>query len=393
MAKLKVAIFCDNFYPGPGGTEKAVENLATGLLENDCEVMVCVPKYNRKKYDDSQFPFIVNRCKSIEIITSSFLVLTSFDSKFRKMLIEFKPDIIHCNSITPFANFAVKYCKKYKIPCVATVHSNFSYYISPNGKDTILSKFQYRYFGKVINKMDKVFTVSYNMKQEFKRCGYFEEYITIKNGLTHGFTNNNNDKNIIDLVHQKYGISTSDNILLFAGRVETIKNINFIFDSLEILYKRFQNFKMYFVGMICDKQFEKRVKQSPLSNVIYFTGNIDNKDILSSFYMNSKLLVFPSKFDTDGLVVSEAATFGVPSVVIKNTGPSERITNDKNGFIIDDDAKAMADKIEYLLQNQDVIKTVGDVAKSTIPKCWKDVSLTYKNEYIKTLNEKIIKRN
>ena len=59
-------------------------------------------------------------------------------------------------------------------------------------------------------------------------------------------------------------------------------------------------------------------------------------------------MLFPSIFDTDGLVVKEAAAKGTPSLVIKNTGAAEQIEDGVNGWALDNDIDAFADKIEEL---------------------------------------------
>ena len=96
------------------------------------------------------------------------------------------------------------------------------------------------------------------------------------------------------------------------------------------------------------------------------------------------LFLFPSIFDNDPLTIIESGIHDLPSIVLKNTGASERITNNVNGFIINDELD-MAEKINYLLNNQDVLKKVGHQASVDLPKNWNFVATLYIDVYKKVI--------
>ena len=378
--KLKVAVFTDSFYPGTGGTERAVDGIASGLVENGCEVMVCAPKYGKRDYKSEIYQ--INRAKSIKLSDNSYLPIMTISANFKKVLRAFKPDIIHCNTLSPFVGWAIRFSKNNNIPCVVTVHTKFSFYFSPKGKDSLLSKFKYKYICSQIKKCDRVCAVSNSMKAEFAKYGYFGDFDVVKNGST--FTSEEISADVKKLAQAKYGISDEDNVLIFVGHVEKIKNIDFIFESLKIVDQKFENFKMMFVGSIDDKDFYDNVKNSSLKDKVVFTNNITSKEMLSSIYANAKLFLFPSVFDNDPLTIVESATHKVPSVVLENTGASERINNNETGFVIQD-AQSMAEKIVYLLNNKSIIEQVGENASKQLPIKWKDASKRYLSIYYETI--------
>lgn len=54
-----------------------------------------------------------------------------------------------------------------------------------------------------------------------------------------------------------------------------------------------------------------------------------------------------------GIVLLEAARYGIPAVAFKNSGANEIIKNNWDGYLIDDrDKKIMAKKIIELLKNK-----------------------------------------
>ena len=108
------------------------------------------------------------------------------------------------------------------------------------------------------------------------------------------------------------------------------------------------------------------------------------EDELKSLYYNADLFVFPSVFDNDPLVITEAAIFETPAITLAGTGSSERITNGQDGFTAKDteDFKLL---LAQLCNKKELLKSVGKVAAQTIPKTWAQSAEEYLNIYQKML--------
>ncbi|MBP5466946.1 MAG: glycosyltransferase, partial [Clostridia bacterium] len=90
---MKTAIFTDGFLPSFGGAEKATERFAVALSKT-AEVIVFAPD-NSKPYDDSAYPFKVVRVKSLPATKNDRFAMPFLDKKVKKILDNFKPDVIH----------------------------------------------------------------------------------------------------------------------------------------------------------------------------------------------------------------------------------------------------------------------------------------------------------
>ena len=64
------------------------------------------------------------------------------------------------------------------------------------------------------------------------------------------------------------------------------------------------------------------------------------------------MFLFPTSYDTNGIVVREAAACGLGSVLIKGSCAAEGITDRRNGYLIDENAESMAEAVEELLLNR-----------------------------------------
>ncbi|MGN1213179.1 MAG: glycosyltransferase [Christensenellales bacterium] len=377
--KLKIAVFTDSFYPGVGGTEQATLGLANALKNMNNDVVVCCPKF--KGYDDSKFAFDVLRTNSIKLTDNDYMALPSVSGSFKKQIKNFKPDIIHCQSVSGMTRYALKYGKKYKIPVLITVHTKFKTAFSKNVKSKFIVNCMIKDIAKKLKRANGVFSVSCDMKNEISDYGYKNEVIVVKNGSTYNKIEIVEDD--LQKIRQKYNLTKSDNILIFVGLIVKYKNIQFSLDALKIVKEKFPDFKFVIVGYGPDfDYFKKYVEKINLTENVIFTNKIYDKTELAGLYKISDLLLFPSVFDNDSLVVVEAAANQTPTITLENTGTSERLTNDVSGFVVKNDLQTYADKILFLLKNKDILKTVGINAEKMLPKSWDDTAKEYYDKYL-----------
>ena len=108
---------------------------------------------------------------------------------------------------------------------------------------------------------------------------------------------------------------------------------------------------------------------------VVFAGHITDRDLLDGLYMAASLFVFPSLYDTAGLVVREAAVMGTPSVVVKNTAPAEVISDGVNGLICNDDTVSLCDVIERYLfgMSETERENIRKNAQTSVPLPWETV--------------------
>jgi glycosyltransferase involved in cell wall biosynthesis len=96
-------------------------------------------------------------------------------------------------------------------------------------------------------------------------------------------------------------------------------------------------------------------------NTIEVLGYFDD---MEDFYEQCDLFVLPSIDEGFGMVVFEALSCSLPVIITKNVGAGDFITDTQEGFIIDiRNAQQIKEKIEYLNNNRDVMKTMSLNAK------------------------------
>jgi glycosyltransferase involved in cell wall biosynthesis len=132
---------------------------------------------------------------------------------------------------------------------------------------------------------------------------------------------------------------------------------------------------------------QKRVRQMKLTGLVTFMGLISDRLLLQQVYAAADLFLFPSLNDTAPLVLQEAAAFSVPSMVVRNSAPSDGILDGVNGFLSDPSATNMAFRISELMKNPEMLKKAGAEARKSIYRSWESVVDDVYQRYLEVIRD------
>ena len=377
----------DSYYPAIDGVVLAIDNLANCLSKYN-DVTVVVP-YTTTINNDINKPYKIIRIKSYHIPLTEYNLakITTKLSKEYKLLIKENFDIIHIHSPFTVGYLGLKISKKLKIPCISTMHTRFDHEIRRIIKNEYINKKIMKKIINIYNKTDCTITVNKAMIKVLKNFGYKHNPIIINNGTD--LLPLNNPEKYISIINNKFNLTNDKNILLFVGRITSIKNIFFILDSLKLLKEDNYPFKMIYVGTGPDEsKLKKKIKEYNLQNNIILTGIITNRLLLSSIYKRADLFLFPSLCDTSSLVQIEAAINETPGLFIENSITANTITNNVNGYTCKLDTKIYKDKIKEILDNKKELKKIGIKARKTLAKNWHNIAKETYKLYLKEIDKK-----
>jgi archaellum component FlaC len=126
---------------------------------------------------------------------------------------------------------------------------------------------------------------------------------------------------------------------------------------------------------------QEKTKDYALTDKVIFTGPIYDREKLRAWNTRADLFLFPSVYDTNGIVVREAAACGLASVLIKDSCAAEGITHDRNGFIIEENSHSMASLLEAVSKDLPHLADVGQHAMDEIYISWEDSVRDAQNRY------------
>lgn len=116
--------------------------------------------------------------------------------------------------------------------------------------------------------------------------------------------------------------------------------------------------------------FWARVKELGLSSRVEFVPFPDPETLLR-LYQAAAVFALSSDEEGLGVVILEAMACAIPVVSTRSGGPDGIITEGQDGFLVPlNDAKAMATRIETLLNSPQYNIAMGDKARITIENCY-----------------------
>lgn len=391
MNKLTIGFFIDTFYPMVDGVVMVVDNYARRLCK-DYNVIVFCPKPVKGNFDDSVFPYEVVRCNSLPVPFIDYnLPLPKVDLDFSNELNKYKLDIVHIHSPATLGKMGIRYAKKHNSLLIGTLHSQYKQDIKRALKLDGVSSIITRGIVNTFNKCDEVWTVNNSIARLFKEeYGYKRDVRIMQNASS--IEPIKDIDGARERINELSKIDDSYKVLLFVGRLNKLKNIFFIIDSLVELDKlnHKYKYKMIFVGSGQDEDdLKKYISKHNLNDKVILTGKITDRELLAMYYRRADLFLFPSWYDANSLVQIEAASQETPTLFIEKTATSYYVENNINGFLAENTATGYAKRIDEILSNDKLLKEVSHNALRDIYKSWDDIVSEVSKLYIELLEKKV----
>lgn len=364
---LKVAQFCDNYFPQVDGVVKVVHNYAS-IMSRRGDIKLVVPRYSKKYYfDDSQLSYNVNRKKTLCFdIGGVTTPLPLFTPKLTKEIKNFSPNIIHVHAPAFIGKYALRIGKRYKIPVVATFHSQYKKDIMSATHSKLLTFLAMKIIMNFFNSCDEVWAPSKGSADVLKSYGYKKPVYVMPNGTDFHYPDNADE--LILEARKEYGISEKNKNLLYVGQLRFVKNLKLCLKTMRLLIVEDPSYHFYLVGEGMDeKALKSYVKKYNLTDNVHFLGAVKDIAKLSGIYGASDLLFFPSTYDTFSLVVREASVMRIPSLVTEGSNVAEPFIDGQNGFLAKEDSESMKNRIVDIFKDNENRRKIGIMASETIP--------------------------
>ena len=390
---MKIGLFNDSFPPSIDGVAQAVVNYASIINEKFGSACVVTPKYPNVTDD---YPFEVYRYHSIKFAGEfPYRVGNPFSPFAIRDVNKMKLDLMHVHS--PFASslFAheISLMNRKRIPTVFTYHTKFDVDISRYVDNKKVKAGITRFMLSNIKRADEVWTVSEGTIESLRRIGYHGEVRVMPNGTD--FKRGRASDEALAEIDRVYGLAAEPLVFMYCGRVMWYKNLKLILDSLKILAGNGVRFKMIMLGDGPDRPYvEQYTHTIGIDDRVIFTGAIYDREKVRAYFSRADLLLFPSTYDTSGLVVKEAAACGCASALIAGSCAAEGVEDGVSGLLAEQEtAECFAEKVGSAVSAPGLLKRLGKEAEEKVYYSWEDaVSDAYKR-YEEIIEEHNRKRN
>jgi len=238
-------------------------------------------------------------------------------------------EIVHLHNARSYQNhIAVHYARKFHVPYVIQAHGSLE---RVGGKRALKGLYDFVYGSSIMKHADRFLAVSELESEQYKRlttdgtrielvpnCLESERYKTLPE---HG------------QFRRKYGL-TSEEIVLYQGRIHRTKNIDSLIRGFDIVRKERPNAILIVAGpgFGYERNLRAMVRRLGLIKSVRFVGFVENP---LEAYVDADLLVNPRVDEIFGLVPLEAAMCGTPVIVSDKCGTAPLVSKSGCGRVVD----------------------------------------------------------
>ncbi len=231
------------------------------------------------------------------------------------------------------------------------------------------------YHGLVSKENKSINAVSLTMQYKlFYYISNFIERISLKKSKNLIVVSNSLKQDIIEITQQEKNFTvipngvnipavdeidnSKINILTFIGRIEKTKGVKDLVDAIEEIDS---NIKCVLIG---DGEYKKELTEyvnsnQKLKNKVWLLGSLNAEEV-GKWTALSKVVILPSYYETQGIVLLEANSHKKPVIATNINGINEIIEDGVNGLLFEKgNVLELRAKINLLLNDQILAKTLG----------------------------------
>ena len=332
-----------------GGIERVMTDKMNWLVEyGNCEVCLLVanqgnhsivfPLSSKIEVHDINIMFHqIYRYSGVNRYLKSYRLHQLFRKRLLDIIKTFSPDVIIFTRLE-FACDVVSV--KGDIPVVYESHNSFLAYKFE--KYSLLHNIRIKLWHRALKKVQLIVTLTNGDAMEWKKLNPHVQVIP----------------NIVHLNNTGRYSDCNSKSAIFVGRFSRQKDIDSLLQIWTVIHKHYPDWSLHIYGGYGQEQ------EVLMSEIKHTDANIlihePTSDILEK-YMESSILLMTSRYEPFGLALPEAMSCGLPVVAFDCPyGPADIITNDIDGFIIQDrDINEFVDKVSLLIENESLRKTMG----------------------------------
>jgi 1,2-diacylglycerol 3-alpha-glucosyltransferase len=350
---LHIAFFTNFYHPIVNGVVRSVASFRETLMKQGHNVFVFAQSDG--SYKDNE-PFIF-RYPSLPLPSGEISAAIPVSPFVDQLLPALKLDVIHTHHPILLGQTAARKAAELGLPLVFTFHTQYweyTHYI-PFPQEVIqefLKNAVHKWLKEFMQKCQHIIIPSESMKEILVRdYGLEERYTVIPTG-----TNLEPYQRADGKTLRKEKGWQDETILISVGRLAPEKNWVTLLHAFAKVYLEHPNLRLVLIGDGPAKEsLQTLASELGIAEQVTFTGTIHFEEI-PAYLKAADAFSFASVTETQGLVTIEAMAAGLPVVAVDGSGTRDIVEHGKQGYLVENDANALAKGLNQLLSDPGQMK-------------------------------------
>jgi len=387
---MRILFATESYYPNIDGGAIAQRRLVHELTKKDHEVGVIAPGLSYKKSIEQDNGSTIFRARGLVLpfyMNNSYHFSPFPLFQVKKIIKDFKPDVVDVCSPYPIGISTIICARKYKIPIVGSIHILPENMLSPfmNYKHyETIRKYSWSYLVYFFNLVNWATIPTQSGADMYIKRGLKTKITPISNGVDTEVFNTNNDGNYL---RKRFNVPKK-NIVLYTGRINQEKNLDVLINAIPHVLKKIDaHFLFCGSGGSYKRQMIDLAESLGISKHTTFINFLDWKDY-PNIYSLADLFVMPAEAELQSIVTMEAISSGLP-VVLVNKGALPELANSGNGYLFEPkNSKQMASHMIKILSDKKLQKDMKAKSLELAKKhSMSSICSQYENVYENLLDE------
>ncbi|MEJ2725186.1 MAG: glycosyltransferase family 4 protein [Deltaproteobacteria bacterium] len=373
MAKWRVALISDWYYPKLGGIEYSLDALARSLSDRGHTVHIITRKCPGASEPKTNPGISVIRVTGRSIRGAERFLVPKAYKELSHTLKKGNYDVVNAHGLdSPLGLASLVFARRLGLPVVVTNHS----LVGKRPLTTFLFSIA-RFF---LKNADALVAVSSAVEQESRRMARVPIY-RIPNGIE--IPPDGTGQNPIFHKDGKIVVAT-------VARMTKMKGVGDLVDVASHLLKDHANLLFLMIGEgPLRKKLEGKVKGLRVSGNFHFTGEVPRERVLQ-LLEQADIFVLPSRVEAFGISVLEAFAKKVPVVARNHGGVSDLIAPYNTGLLANNNYE-MEERIQELISNPGLRGHLSTAAVKEIDKYrWPEIAERVEEVYTHVIHEKTV---
>jgi glycosyltransferase involved in cell wall biosynthesis len=343
---LKIAMFTDSYLPYNSGVVHSIETLKQELTSAGHEVYIFAPGYPGCRDEDGR----IFRFFSVPAPTNAdYFLAFPLPGHLKAILAQIKLDVVHVHHFFGLGRAGMWCARRLGLPLVYTCHTLYEYYSHYLPVPRYVARELIRKVcANFCNRCDVIVTPTTATRDYLEHIGVRAPLRVVPTGIKVEAFN----EQAPGWLRGRYNIKPGEKILLCVARLGPEKNIDFVLQCFAGISEEFPGVRLVLVGKGPQEKELRRLADSlGVGDKVIFTGLLTREEV-ARCYRDADIFVFASISETQGLVVPEAKSAGLPVVAVRANGVSEMVEDGVDGFLTGLCRDEFMDKIRLLLCNE-----------------------------------------
>jgi len=385
---MKILFTTESYYPIIDGGAIAQHRIVHELIKKGHDVRVIAPAFSFKNTLEEENGSTIYRPRAfvLPFYMNNKYHFAPFPLLYVKKIVEeFKPDLINVCSPYPISICAMICAKKKHIPLVGSIHILPENVLAPffsSGLYPTMVKYTWSYLVYFYNRVDWATVPTQTGAAMYQEKGLKTPVSPISNGVnTEMFKPTNKG----DYLRKRFNLPKKP-LILYTGRINQEKNVDVLVKAIPFVLKSIDAHFLFCGSGGLKPDMMKLTQELGVDAHTTFIDFLDWADYPNIFTL-ADVFVMPAESELQSIVTLEAVASGVPPVVV-NKGAVPELASAENGLVFEpQDSNQLASNIITILSDETLRNTMKkNSLKLSEQHSMNTVGMQYEQVYEKALN-------